>query len=263
MKTLLAQAKLYLILSLVSLAILLSDNLGLLKLPKALLQNVTLPIQYGLYRSGRAVLSQFSFIFEARYAAKQNKALRTQLADLLSENSNLRRRLSETEGALEQVNFLSPKVFNLIAARPVGLGRYLLIDKGSQDGLQNGLVVVFKDNYIGKIKILTTHSSQVMLLQDPDSKIAVFSQSKEGKAKGIVSGQFGSELLMDKILHSENISEEDIIYSEGSEGLLPRGLVIGKVTKIENRENELFKQAKVKPSLDISDLDIVFVISNP
>lgn len=262
MKTLLTQSKLSIILTVVSLLILLLDNLGLFKLPKALMQNVTLPIQYGLYKSGHTLLSQFSFVFEARFAYQQNIALKKQLADLLSENSNLRRRLSESQGAIDQQNSLSPRTFNLLPARPVGFGRYLILERGSLDGLREGEVVVFKDNYIGKIKNVTPKSSQVMLLQDPDSKVAVFSQGKGTKAKGILSGQFGSELLMDKILHSENISEGDVVYSEGSEGLLPRGLVIGRVSKVESRENELFQQARVKPALDIPDLDIVFVILN-
>ena len=65
---------------------------------------------------------------------------------------------------------------------------------------------------------------------------------------------------MDKILHEEKIAVDDLIYSEGGEGFLPRGLILGRVSEVTGKENELFKQAKVQPTFDLRDLELVFVI---
>ena len=113
---------------------------------------------------------------------------------------------------------------------------------------------------MGKIISVSERASNVQLMADPDSKVAAFSQGLEGKAKGVLIGQFGSEILFDKILHEEKINVGDLVYSEGTEGFLPRGLILGRVTKVLERENEIFKQAKVQPNFNISDLDLVFVI---
>ncbi len=67
-------------------------------------------------------------------------------------------------------------------------------------------------------------------------------------------------MLLDKVLHQEVVSEKDLVYSEGTEGKFPRGLILGQVTQVFERENEIFKQAKVKPVFGIGDLDLVFVI---
>jgi rod shape-determining protein MreC len=262
MQALFKDSKTFFILCLLSLFLLLADNFKLLNFPKSIVQTVAIPIQYGLYQSSRTVTRQFEFIFLARRSAQENKALKEQLAQVTAESANLRRQLAETQGFLEQQKALDPRVYDLVAARPISSSRYIRIDKGSDSGLKVGEPVVYKENYLGQIKQLSPKGAEVLLPTDPDSKIAAFVSNKDGKAKGILIGQFGSEMLLDKILHSESISIGDLIYSEGTEGVLPRGLVLGQVTSVLDRPNEIFKQANVKGIFKATDLDIVFVITN-
>ncbi len=161
---------------------------------------------------------------------------------------------------LSQEKHLDPQTYNLVPARPIGLSRYLKIDQGSSSGIKVGEVVVFNENLIGRIVSISENASNVALLTDPDSKVAAFSQGSEGRAKGILLGQFATDIIFDKILHEEKINIGDLVYSEGTEGYLPRGLVLGKVTQVIEQQNELFKKAKVQSIFDISDLELVFVI---
>lgn len=236
------------------------DYLKLLSIFKSFASLATNPISFGLYDTKQNIGRQFYFIFEARFSSQENKALKEQLSQLLSENTNLKKRLAEAQTQLEQFNFISPSTYNLVAARPVGFNRFLKIDKGEESGIKQNQAVVFKDNYVGKVKQVGVKNATIELLEDPDSKIAAFSQSLNGRSKGVVIGQFGTEGLMDKILHEESIEVGDLIYSEGLEGFLPRGLILGKVTEVKELPNEVFKQAKIKPVFDIRDLELVFVI---
>lgn len=250
----------FLILLFFSTLILGLDSFNLLKLPKRAAFYVTNPISFGLYKTSIIIQKQFHFVFQARFTAQENKALKEQLGKLLSENATLRKKLSETESLINQQNYLDIRTYNLVAARPLGLERYLKIDKGSSNGLKMGQPVIVNDNYVGKIIQVGERASFVQLLADPDSKVAAFSLNKEGRAKGVVLGQFGSDLLMDKILHEEQITVDDLVYSEGTEGYLPRGLILGRVVEVLNREEEAFKQAKLQQTFDIKDLELVFVI---
>ncbi len=259
---LLKDFKTYGLLLLISLAVLFIDNTGFLNFPKSVIQTVTIPIQFGLYKSSQLVGNQFKVIFSARTTAQEKKAQNEQMATLLSENSQLRKKLAETEGMLEQQNSLNPQEFNLTPARPVGISRFLLIDKGSDDGLKVGQAVIYKDNYLGKIKEISPKKSKVMLSSDPDSKISSFAQSDSGKAKGVLVGLFGSEMILDKILHEEPAKVDDLVYTEGTEEDIPRGLVLGKIENLRIKDNEVFKQAKVKPVFDITGLEVVFVVKN-
>ncbi len=252
--------KIFLILTLFCIVIFILDTIHLLALPKQAIFYVTNPISFGIYQTSQTLGKQFYFVFQARFAAQENKALKEQIGQLLSENALLRKKQAETESLLSQEKHLDPLTYNLVSAHPIGMGRYLKIDKGSSSGLTLGQAVVFNDNYIGKIVQVLEKSSSILLISDPDSKVAVFSQGLEGKAKGVLLGQFGNDILMDKILHEEKIKAGDLVYSEGTEGFLPRGLILGKVTQVMERENEVFKQAKIQLNFDIRDLELVFVI---
>lgn len=236
------------------------DNYKMLMLPKKAAYYLTNPISFSLYRSKQAVSKQLYFVFAARFAAKENHALQEQIGQLISENANVRRNLAETQALLEQQKSIDPKTYNLLSARPIGLERYLKIDKGSNDGVKVGQAVIFKDNYIGQVQSVSESESNIRLLSDPDSKLAAFSYGKTGKAKGVIKGEFGVEMILDKILHEEHIEQGDLVYSEGTEGYLPRGLIVGRVSDVMEKQNDVFKQAKLKPIFDIRDLDLVFLI---
>lgn len=253
--------QLFFLLIFLSLVIFILDSASFLNLPKKLIFSLTNPVSFTIYRTYQNISKQFYFIFAARLSAQENKALKEQLGQLLSENANLKRRLLETEAIVDQEHYLDPRTYNLIAARPIGLARFLKIDKGSDNGIKIGHTVVFKDNYIGRVVEISPASANIQILADPDSKVAAFSLGIEGRAKGILKGEFGTETLIDKILHEEKISVGDLVYSEGTEGFLPRGLILGKVTEVRQLTNEVFKQAKVKPVFDIRDLELVFVIT--
>lgn len=252
--------KIFLTLILLCLIIFILDNTRFFNWPKQIIFYITNPISFGIYNTSKQVSKQFSFIFTARLASQENKALKEQMAKLFSENAFLRKNLAETESLLSQEKHLDPSNYNLFPVRPVGLGRYLKIDKGLTSGIKAGQAVVINDNFVGKIISVSNGASNVQLLTDPDSKVSAFSQNKDGKAKGVLIGQFGTDILLDKILHEEKINVGDIVYSEGLEEFLPRGLILGKVTQVLERENEIFKQAKVQLVFDIRDLELVFVI---
>lgn len=260
MKALVSDFKLFFGLILLSLFLLLFDNLNLLNFPKSLVQTITVPVQYGLYKSVTSIGENFQFISTARQAYLENEALRLQLGELLTENSNLRKKLSENETLVDQYNKLSPITYDLMPAHVIGSGRFLTLDRGLDDGVKEGQAVVYKDNYVGQVKEVSPKTSRVLLPFDPDSKIAVFSQGLEGRARGILLGQFGADLLMDKILHQESIAALDLVYSEGIEGRLPKGLLMGRVLEVLGKDNEVFRQARVIPLFKAVDLDMVFVM---
>lgn len=252
--------KILLVLVSLSFIILILDSIHLLAIPKTFLSYLTNPISFGLYQTNQKLGRQFYFIFQARFAAQENKALKEQLNKLLSENANFRKKLAETESLLSQDKYLDPATYNLVPARPIGIGRYLKINQGSSSGIKLDQAVVFNDNYIGKIVQVSEKFANVQLTADPDSKVAAFSQGLEGRSKGVLIGQFSTDSLMDKILHEEKINVGDLVYSEGTEGFLPRGLILGRVIEVLEQSSQVFKKAKVTPNFDIRDLELVFVI---
>lgn len=251
-----------LFLVILSLVILAADLIGFLDLPKSFLSSVTSPIQYGLYKSYQQVLWKIEPLWEIKNAVLENRALKGQLNEVLIENSALRKKLTEKNIGIDQENTLSSQTFNLLTAHVLGQSRFLIVNKGSLDGAKTGQAVVFKDNLVGKIKKVEEKRSWVILPSDPDSKLGVFSQGEVDRAKGLLVSEFGSRLLMDKILHQEKIKKGDLVYSEGDEEI-PRGLLLGQISEVLEKPNEVFKKAYVEPLFRVIDLDMVYIIRGP
>lgn len=220
------------------------------------------PIQIGIYQTGIKIKNQYDFIFTVKTAANENRALKEQLAGILIENASLRRELTATKLLVTQQAVINPTTYDLLPANVLGASRFLTIDKGTLSGLRPGMPVVFRDSLIGQLKEVTETRSTIILTSDPQSKISSMVTTPQGKTKGIIVGQFGQALLLDKILHQEPISIGDLVYTEGIETILPKGLVLGTVSEVFSRDNEVFKQARVRPLFDTTSLDIVFVITN-
>lgn len=263
MRLILADLKSLLIYVFLSLLLILTDHLGALNYPKSLLQQVTIPVQYGLYQSGLYFKGQFDFIFALRKAAQENKALKKQLSEILLENATLAEKVREKQILDAQYNKIDPKNFDLLPARIIFSGRFLTLDKGLDNGVKVGQAVILYDNLVGEVKEVTPKTAKILLPHDSDFKITVFAQGKFGKAKGILYGQFNSEMLMSKILHEEPLEPGDLVYSEGIEERVPKGLILGRVFEVIEKQNEVFKEAKIESLFDVSELEIVFIIRNP
>ena len=67
---------------------------------------------------------------------------------------------------------------------------------------------------------------------------------------------------MDFIAQDEEISTGDLVISSGLEENIPRGLVIGEVSKINSDSNEIWKSVVIEPLVDFDDLIIVSVLSS-
>ncbi len=260
MSKLIPDFKIFLVAFFISLSLSFLDFIHFLAIPKGFVFYITNPISFSLLQMDKNIRKQFYFIFEARFASQENKALKEQISKLFAENAKIKRDLAEKESMLSQEKHLDPKNYNLIPARPIGISRYLKIDQGSSAGVKVGQAVVFNENLVGKVVAVSEKASNVALLTDPISKIAAFSQGLGGRAKGILLGQFGTDIIVDKILHEEKINVGDLVYSEGTEENLPRGLILGRVSEVMEGENEVFKKAKIQPVFDIRDLELIFVI---
>ena len=119
----------FLLLIFISLLILLIDNFHVLDFAKRISFYITNPISFTIYKINQGVANQFHFIFSARQSSQENKALKEQIGTLLSENAKVRQKLAELEAQVTQEKFINSKTYNLIPARPIGLSRFLNIDK--------------------------------------------------------------------------------------------------------------------------------------
>ena len=135
-----------------------------------------------------------------------------------------------------------------------------IINKGTKDGVEKGMVVLDKNFLVGKIIEVNFSTSRVLLLSDINSNIPI--SIEPGNLQAIATGlgnDFGQVNFLKKI-HYDKIKDGSFIYSSGTGGLIKSGIPIGKVIDFEDKEKET-DMIKIEFFSDFSQLKYVSVVS--
>lgn len=197
------------------------------------------------------------------------KHLKESNIKLLSENLELYGKLAKLS-QIEEENALLKEKLNLadknswstslvnIIGRDFANNRSFVIDKGADNGIAVGMPVIFKGGVIiGKINEVNYNTAKVITIIDIQSKIAAI--IPKGNISGLVRG-LGSDLIFDLIQKNKKPEIGDLIISSGTDGLWPRGLLVGRVKQIESENGRVFNTADIELLADFRDFDNVFVI---
>ena len=200
-------------------------------------------------------------------------ALRQQNAEYAAEISQLQAQIIELQNKVAQTNTLAAlvdfsrsnptntyKAAAVIGRDPSPFLRYVIINRGSDDGIRRGMPVVTNQGLVGRVDAVIGGASRVQLITDPSSLVNVYIQNSGADAalKGSVSGELSLEMLS----QDANVQTGDVVLTSGLGGEYPADLLIGQVSNVRKQESELFQQASVQPVVDFSKLEIVLVIVN-
>jgi len=227
---------------------------------------IAYPFQKSFYILSRGVDETFSFFGSIGEMRSDNERLIRENNSLASEIATLQEAKKENENLREQLNLIPRDRFDLepcfvIGQDPQGLGSWIMIGKGSSDGIQIGMPVIVSNGIlVGKVDEVGLDSSKVRLLTDPASAVNV--NDLETSARGLIKGTYGLGLIMDMVAQADALNEGDTIITSGLGGEAPKGLLIGRVQEVKVSPDKLFQQAVVIPRIRYQKLDIVFVIKN-
>ena len=138
----------------------------------------------------------------------------------------------------------------------------IIINKGSNDGIKIGQVIIYEDVVIGKIWKTSSHLSEVMLLWHPSSSLTA--QTLTANANGILKGRGNGEMLLQNVVLADKLNKGDSVVTKGDvnlEGLgFPPDLLLGKIISIDRKQSALFQSAEVKSSVDVAKISSVFIL---
>jgi rod shape-determining protein MreC len=208
--------------------------------------------------------SSLEFLSSIGKLKQDNEQLIRENLRLVSENAKLYDVQRENEFLRKELDLLPRKTFDLQAAEVIGLdqknaGNWLLIDKGSADGIRKGMAVIVNQGVVvGMVDDVLPNSAKVILVTSPDSVINGVDAKTE--ARGIVRGQYGLGIVMDTVLMTDIVKQGDDVVTSGLTNDFPRGLFLGKVDTTHPSPDRLFQQVTLVPAVNFSKLRTVFVI---
>ena len=111
----------------------------------------------------------------------------------------------------------------------------ILLKAGSNHGLKENNIIVSSNGLIGRVSEVSQDISRGILLTDLSSRVPVSISDKD--IQGILIGQNLKKLRIFYIRELSKININDLVMTSGKGGVFPSGLLIGKVSKINNKDS--------------------------
>jgi rod shape-determining protein MreC len=153
----------------------------------------------------------------------------------------------------------------IVAREPAEFRRAVTIDRGSDEGVAIGDVVIAAGGaLVGRVVEVGPNFATVTLLTDGTS--IVIGQLVSSAATGEVVGQLGGALTMTKIDSGEQIQLGEEVVTAGIEiggGIrspYPKGLLVGQVIDVRRDANDVVQTAFLEPAASFDRLEYVLVI---
>lgn len=197
---------------------------------------------------------------------QRNAELEAEVARLQAQVVQLQSQVADTQALAALVNFSrsNPEsaytAATVIGRDPSPFLRYIIIDKGSNQGLRRGMPVVTDQGLVGRVDAVIGSAARVQLITDPASAVNVRLERTEREA--VLTGSLAGDLTLDMLPQDVSLELDDVILTSGLGGSYPRDIIIGQVVTVRRRDSDLFQQAFIQPVVDFAQLNIVLVITD-
>ena len=206
-------------------------------------------------------------------APRDVTVIRQQNANLEAENAHLQAQIVTLQQQLTEYEILAA-LLDFARAHPehqylgaTVIGRdispflhYVIINRGSDDGLRRGMPIVTQNGLAGRVSQVTAKSARIQLITDPSVKVNVRIQPSRSEA--ILTGSINGEVSLEQIPQNAKVNPGNLILTSGLGGNYPPNIIVGQVTSVKSQEYALFQSASVQPVSDFTELEIVLVIIN-
>jgi rod shape-determining protein MreC len=206
----------------------------------------------------RSIVASIGTYFEAR---RENRGLKRRVAELERQVFALNAGAQDA-AHLRALLKLAPFLPSVRAAAPLlslearGAYRRALVGAGEDAGVAPGSPLAVPGGLVGRVTTVSRRFSKAILITDGDC--AVGSRIARTGEQGVARGE-GNDLRIDYLSVLADVRPGDLVETAGIDGLFPRGIPIGTVTRV-TRGKALYLSVRVAPSAPLSRLDDILVL---
>jgi rod shape-determining protein MreC len=214
-----------------------------------------------------AVTSPFKNFFSAIYQLKkisdENGELRLEVKQLQQELVGADQQTRENQALRAELGFAKNTRLNLasctvLSENSFGQSGALVLNCGTNDGINNGEAVISQGYLIGKIIHAGSDSSTVLLITATD--FSTDARVSQTNSNALVEGSFGSGIILDQVRQTDDLQKGWLVVTAGINAKIPKNILIGQVSDILSSPNDLFKRAALLSPIDFNNLQFVFVV---
>jgi rod shape-determining protein MreC len=232
------------------------------------------PVQVAVDGVASNLTSVFATIVEIDQLRRENEALKLDNDRLVAEAraaEELRRQNEQLTALLQLRNGLDyhATAASVIARESSDIRRTAVIDRGSDDGLEVGDIVITAGGALaGRLVDVGSSVAHVALISDSTS--TVIGQLSMAGVTGKVTGtdQERGELVMEDVDATAEVTDGEEVFTAGIElgaGIrspYPKGLLIGQVVDVLHDPNEVVQTVFLEPAAPLDRLEYLLVITD-
>jgi rod shape-determining protein MreC len=228
------------------------------------------PIQGVVSDVAKGVSSVFAALTDIEQLHTDNTALRRDNDRLTAENLRLIEAARQNEILTGLLQLQSGFTYKTTAAAVIAresseFRRLVTISKGSDDGIEQGDVVIGEGGALaGRVSEVGPNYAKVVLITDQTS--TVIGQLQTSAETGEVVGQLEGALLMTNIDSTATIELGEEVVTAGIElaggvrSPFPKGLLVGQVIDVRRDANSVVQTAYLQPAADLDKIEFVLVV---
>ena len=224
------------------------------------------PLQHGVTVVNNQLSSFFEHYVKNVSASKENLMLGKRVSD--SENrlfltEEIRKENIRLKNLLEfGVEQNTRKILAQIVAWDSSSDyRVLRINKGVENGVRLQSTVVTSQGLVGYVFRLTKHYSDVLTVLDANNKID--GVVERIRVHGLLEGDSEAKIKMKYVTRTEPIILNDLVMTAGLGNIYPKGIRVGRVTRIERESYGITQSIELKPEVNFRTLEEVIVLAEP
>ncbi len=194
-------------------------------------------------------------------AREENERMRREIDRLRLEKREIERKLERLDRSAKLLDYKETSPSKTVASEVIGGGggnlSEALLNRGREDGIEPGMAVITADGIVGEVKAAHDAAALVVLINDRNAAVgAILGGSR---VHGIMEGLGGAECELRYVAHEVDVKVGETVYTSGEDRIFPKGLPIGKVSRLADG-NE-FRKIYVRPFAKLDRLDEVLVIT--
>lgn len=147
----------------------------------------------------------------------------------------------------------------LYAARDP-FARRVIIDKGSQQGIEAGQAVVDEIGVIGQVVRVYPLTAEVSLLTDKDQAIPI--QVERNGLRAVLEGAGAGVMELRFLATNAEVDVGDILITSGLDGVYLPGLPVAKVIEIDRSNSHSFSRIRCVPLAGVERRGLVLVLGS-
>lgn len=222
-------------------------------------QTIVSPINQAWYN----VIRHFSLSSENEQLVQQNISLLNERDNaFVFQDDSVYTAIQEDSTKRTKMRLYDYSYANIVYKTTDKSHNYIIIDKGSDDGVTVDMAVLSANGVCGVVNDVTKHFASVLTMLHPDARIS---------AKLLPANQIGTVLwdgISSKYAQLYDIPQHipvnvgDTVITSGYSNIFPNNILVGIVSDVQETGHSSFLTIKIRLATNFNNINTVYLIRN-